>query len=160
MAEVWGFLCQRSKSRLIRLHQWLAYKFSKKKKKKKKTLERAFLLLVDMSKHCWTSGKQSRPWSDATKSHVCSCASHLQSTCSHWHKHKKAFKGGNCAATSENVPFDMCADRITKTHPFKYIENFTAKKLKIFGWNTDIFHISCPKHRLLVLVRTASPRRF
>ena len=32
-------------------------------------------------------------------------------------------------------------------------ENFQIK-------NSDIFHISALKHRLLVLVRTASPRRF
>ena len=32
---------------------------------------------------------------------------------------------------------------ITKTHLFKYIENFSSKKLKIFRYkNCDIFHIS------------------
>ena len=31
---------------------------------------------------------------------------------------------------------------ITKTRPFKYIENFTSKNLKFSDIKTDIFHIS------------------
>ena len=51
---------------------------------------------------------------------------------------------------------------ITKTRLFKYMENFTSKKLEIFQIkNSDSFHISAQKkHRLWVLVRTASVRRF
>ena len=48
---------------------------------------------------------------------------------------------------------------ITKTHIFKYIENFTTKNLKFSDKNYDIFPISA-QNRLWVLVRTASPRRF
>ena len=49
---------------------------------------------------------------------------------------------------------------ITKTRLFKYIENLTTKKWKFsdkFFWYFSYF---CSKHRLWVLVRTASPRRF
>ena len=51
---------------------------------------------------------------------------------------------------------------ITKTCLFKYIENFTTKKEKKNNQikNSDSVHISCSKHRLWVLVRTASARRF
>ena len=50
---------------------------------------------------------------------------------------------------------------ITKTRLFKYIENFTTKKPERFQikklWYFSYF---CSKHRLWVLVRTASARRF
>ena len=49
---------------------------------------------------------------------------------------------------------------ITKTRLYKYIENFTTKILKFSDKISDIFHISAQKHRLWVLVRTASSRRF
>ena len=50
---------------------------------------------------------------------------------------------------------------ITKTRLFKYIENFTSRNIKFSDKKkSDIFHISAQKHRLWVLVRTASPRRF
>ena len=51
---------------------------------------------------------------------------------------------------------------ITKTHPFKYmyIENFTTQNWKFSDKISDIFHISAQKHRLWVLVRTASLRQF
>ena len=51
-------------------------------------------------------------------------------------------------------------DIITKTCLFKYTENFTTKKWKISDKNSDIFNYFCSKHRLWVLVRTASTRRF
>ena len=47
---------------------------------------------------------------------------------------------------------------ITKTRLFKYIEIFTSKNWKFSDKN--IFHISAQKHRLWVLVRTASMMRF
>ena len=49
---------------------------------------------------------------------------------------------------------------ITKTCLFKYTETFTTIKRKFSDkkfWNFSYF---CSKHRLWVLVRTASPRRF
>ena len=49
---------------------------------------------------------------------------------------------------------------ITKTRLFKYIENFTTKTSKFSDKNSDIFHILAQKHRLWVLVRTASSKRF
>ena len=56
---------------------------------------------------------------------------------------------------------------ITKTCLFKYIENFTTinwkfseKKKKKKKKKSYIFSYFCSKHRLWVLVRTASPRRF
>ena len=49
---------------------------------------------------------------------------------------------------------------ITKALLFKYIENFTTKKGKFPDKNSDIFSYFCSKHRLWVLVRTASARRF
>ena len=45
---------------------------------------------------------------------------------------------------------------ITKTRLFKYIENFTTKNWKFSDTNSDIFSYFCSKHRLWVLVRTAS----
>ena len=52
------------------------------------------------------------------------------------------------------------SDAITKTCLYKYIENFTSKNGKFSDKNSDSFSYFCSKHRLWVLVRTASPRRF
>ena len=49
---------------------------------------------------------------------------------------------------------------ITKTRLFKYTENFTAKKRKFSDKKIWFFSYFCSKHRLWVLVRTASMRRF
>ena len=49
---------------------------------------------------------------------------------------------------------------ITKTRLFKYIENFTSKNWKFSDKNLWYFSYFCSKHRLWVLVRTASARRF
>ena len=49
---------------------------------------------------------------------------------------------------------------ITETRLFKYIENFTTKKGKCFYKKFRYFSYFCSKHRLWVLVRTASARRF
>ena len=49
---------------------------------------------------------------------------------------------------------------ITKTRLFKYMENFTSKKLKFSDKKLWYFSYFCSKHRLWVLVRTASARRF
>ena len=48
---------------------------------------------------------------------------------------------------------------ITKTCLFKYTEVFTTKNEKIQVKSSDIFLISVQKHRLWVLVRTASTSR-
>ena len=50
--------------------------------------------------------------------------------------------------------------RITKTCLFKYTEKITTKKWKFSDKNFRYFSYFCSKHRLWVLVRTASPRRF
>ena len=50
---------------------------------------------------------------------------------------------------------------ITNTLPFKNTENFTTKiNWKFSDKDSDIFSYFCSKHKLWVLVRTASPRRF
>ena len=49
---------------------------------------------------------------------------------------------------------------ITKTRLLKYIENFTSKNWKFSDEKLWYFSYFCSKHRLWVLVRTASPRRF
>ena len=49
---------------------------------------------------------------------------------------------------------------ITKTCLFKYIENFISKNWKFSGKKLRYLSYFCTKHRLWVLVRTASPRRF
>ena len=54
----------------------------------------------------------------------------------------------------------LTLEHITKTRLFKYIENFTSKNWKVSNKNSDIFSYICSKHRLWVLVRTASPKRF
>ena len=51
-------------------------------------------------------------------------------------------------------------EAITKTRLCKYIENFTAKTRKCSGKKLWYFSYFCSKHRLWVLVRTASARRF
>ena len=48
---------------------------------------------------------------------------------------------------------------ITKTRLFKYIDSFTTKKKQSFQIKILIFFIFLLKHRLWVLVRTASTRR-
>ena len=47
----------------------------------------------------------------------------------------------------------------TKTHLFKYIENFISKNWKVLDKKLWHFSYFCSKHRLWVLVRTASARR-
>ena len=49
---------------------------------------------------------------------------------------------------------------IAKTYLFKYTEKFTTKKWKFSGKTFWYFSYFCSKHRLWVLVRTASTRRF
>ena len=49
---------------------------------------------------------------------------------------------------------------ITKTCLFKYIENFITKKWNFSDKKFWYFSYFCSKHRLWVLVRTASARRF
>ena len=49
---------------------------------------------------------------------------------------------------------------ITNTRLFKYIENFKTKKGNFSDKKFWYFSNSCSKHRLWVLVRTASARRF
>ena len=49
---------------------------------------------------------------------------------------------------------------ITKTRLFKNTENFTSKKWTFSAKNFWYFSYFCSKHRLRVLVRTASMRRF
>ena len=49
---------------------------------------------------------------------------------------------------------------ITKTRLFKYIVNFISKNWKFLDKNFWYFSYFCSKYRLLVLVRTAPPRRF
>ena len=49
---------------------------------------------------------------------------------------------------------------ITKTHRFKYIENFITENWMFSDKISEIFHISAQNIRLWALVRTASPRQF
>ena len=49
---------------------------------------------------------------------------------------------------------------ITKTRLFKYIENITSKNWKFSDKKLWYFSHFCSNHRLWVLFRTASPRRF
>ena len=59
------------------------------------------------------------------------------------------------------VTFSPLTLSITKTRLCKYVENFTSKKkLKNFRQKPLIFSYFCSKHRLWVLVRTASARWF
>ena len=70
------------------------------------------------------------------------------------------------AQTVENrqtVDFLRCRApeaHITKTYLLKYTENFTTKNENFQSKNSDISQISDKKNRLLVIVRTASLRRF
>ena len=49
---------------------------------------------------------------------------------------------------------------ITKTHLFKYIENFTTKKGNFSDKEFSYFSYFCSIYRLWVLIRSASARRF
>ena len=63
----------------------------------------------------------------------------------------------NRVITNRVIKRLKCTYIITKTRLFKYIENFTTKKLANFQIkNSNIFHISAQKHRLWVLIRTSS----
>ena len=58
--------------------------------------------------------------------------------------------------------WNMFASRkltIMKTRLFKYIENFTSKHIK-FSDKKICFSYFCSKHRLWILIRTASARQF
>ena len=55
---------------------------------------------------------------------------------------------------------DQTSRFITKTRLFKYTENLTTKKWKFSDKKFWYFSYFCSKHRLSVLVRTASARRF
>ena len=90
----------------------------------------------------------------------------------------------NWATTSESVPSDMCpyqkisislririiqADnkytghttRISlRKHAYSDIENFTSKNWRFSDKNSNIFYISAQNIDCVVLVRTASSRRF
>ena len=63
---------------------------------------------------------------------------------------------------SEGLCFvTMALSGITKTHLFKYTENFTTKKIENFHIkNFDFFSLFLLKTWIMVLVRTASTRRF
>ena len=62
--------------------------------------------------------------------------------------------------TPGHLPTQTFTHLITKTRLFKYIEMFTSKNRKFSGKNSDIFSYFCSKHRLWVLVRTVSVRRY
>ena len=61
--------------------------------------------------------------------------------------------------TESKIPVGKI-ETIMKTRLFKYIENITAKNWKFSDKKLWYFSYFCSKHRLWVLVRTASLRRF
>ena len=65
-----------------------------------------------------------------------------------WKNKRIAGIWGNVLVHYENKPIQI------------YWKIYHQKKWKFSDKNFDIFHISAQKHRLWVLVRTASPRRF
>ena len=70
---------------------------------------------------------------------------------------QRPFFAGHCVLPKivfNNIRF------ITKTRLFKYTENFTTKKWNFSDTKFKYFSYFCSKHRLWVLVRTASSRRF
>ena len=62
--------------------------------------------------------------------------------------------------TPGHLPTQTLTHLITKTRLFKYIEMFTSKNRKFSGKKLIFFSYFCSKHRLWVLVRTVSARRF
>ena len=104
------------------------------------------LLLVDVSKTFWTSGKQCRLLSDAAY-----CGRFMWVFVGRAHVSEGTFS---------HVEAIFIFQRITKTCLFKYIENFTTKKWTFSDNIFWYFSYVCSKHRLWVLVRTASLRRF
>ena len=63
--------------------------------------------------------------------------------------------------STNNMYFSMATQNtIMKTRLFKYIENFTSKNWKFSDKIFWYFSYFCSKHRMWVLVRTASARRF
>ena len=71
-----------------------------------------------------------------------------------------ASKFALCGLSMYGLFFIFKPPNITKTRLFKYIENFTSKNWKFSGKKLWYFSHICLKHRLWVLVRTASARRF
>ena len=71
-------------------------------------------------------------------------------------------KSMDCRENSENRYWHPAFKRqhITKTRLFKCVENFTTKNWKFSAKKLRYFSYFCSKHRLWLLVRTASLRRF
>ena len=63
-----------------------------------------------------------------------------------------------CICKTKNA--NKCYWDFTKTRLFKFTENFPTKKWKFLGKKFWYFSYFCSKHRLWVLVRTASTRQF
>ena len=55
---------------------------------------------------------------------------------------------------------DVFEEYITKTRLFQYIEKISSKNLKFSDKKLRYFSHFCSKHRLWILVRTASARWF
>ena len=98
------------------------------------------------------TGKQCRSWWDAK-----SCESHLNPPVNNLANLLRMLinfriKGvtqqvqdqqkRKCLLIIWSVQTKMCLQTITKTHLFKYTENFTTKSCKFSDKNSDIFHIS------------------
>ena len=65
-------------------------------------------------------------------------------------------RGEAVLTSTHNLCFEQKYETITKTRLFKYIENFTSKNWKFSDKKFWYFFYFCSKHRLWVLVRTAS----
>ena len=116
-------------------------------------------LLGNVSKSCWVSCKQCRPWSDAQNA---VSGPGLRCLVSPVRQNSEDKYGSVNSTVDETVPrvtsYDMAF--IMKTRLLKYTENFTIKKWKFSNKKFWYFSYFCSKHRLRVLVRTASTGLF
>ena len=115
-----------------------------------------FVYTLFMYLLCVLSQRQYLVPSRKSLNHVCVSQNHFCAINVQIIEHTSQSKstGGGC-----NAPEPVFLT-ITKTRLFKYIENFTSKNRKFSGKKLWNFLYFCSIHRLWVLVRTASARRF
>ena len=133
------------------------YFLSQKKKKKKnlylQNLALNMILIWNVGSHRWWHSQWMLKLLNAVKRFA------IKSICSLDRRPCTVPCGCKAAVPSDKDSVaSMCTNVITKTHLFKYTENFSTKKWR-FSDKTFWYFSFCSKHRFWVLVRTASSRR-
>ena len=113
---------------------------------------------------CWHITSPRLPWQRYIfYGHKIQCNSHMTRRILYfWSFHMKLMKDAEGSLQSFHTSKHWQHWCITKTCLFKYTEILTTKKLKLLDKKKKIWYFSyfCSKHRLWVLIRTASTRWF